>query len=189
MRTVIILYEHSGTFTQIYREMGYNVITFDKMIDGTDCRIDIEFDARLKVRGILAFPPCTHLANSGARFWAEKGAPALIDAMSHVDVVARLVLLYKPFFWMFENPAGRLSRYYGKPAFTFDPYEFGGYVGGGDAYTKKTCLWGKFNKPKPWPVEPSEGSKMHVMGQTSERGMMRSKTPKGFAIAFASVNQ
>ena len=39
-----------------------------------------------------------------------------------VDVVFRLVVLYKPNFWFIENPVGKLSRYLGTPSFSFHPY-------------------------------------------------------------------
>jgi len=46
-------------------------------------------------------------------------------------------------FWVIENPAtGALRHFLGKPAFIYNPTEFG------DNYNKRTALWGKFNEPK-----------------------------------------
>lgn len=54
-------------------------------------------------------------------------------------------------FWALENPAsGYLRRFLGKPALVFEPYEYG------DAYTKKTALWGEFTEPKKNIVKPRE---------------------------------
>ena len=47
-------------------------------------------------------------------------------------------------FWVIENPAtGRLKDYLGKPVMTYEPWHFG------SPWTKRTSLWGKFNKPEP----------------------------------------
>lgn len=170
----------SGSWSQPYRDAGYEVQVFD-LRNGDDVRL-LEFRPNLPVRGILAAPPCTDLAGSGARWWAEKGPEALTDALAVADACLRAVTLYRPRWWALENPVGRLSRYYGPPTLTFDPCEFG------DAYTKKTLLWGDFNIPERNPVEPVEGSKMHLLPPSPDRAMLRSVTPKGFATAFFRSN-
>lgn len=159
-QTILVLYEVSGTFSNLYRELGYKVIQIDQQLDGNDVRL---LPKQYKhVVGILAFPPCTHLAGSGARWWKKKGISALLEALSCVDAVFRLVQIYQPAFWMLENPVGRLTRYLGKPAYTFHPYEYAGYLEEPnlEAYTKKTCLWGKFQMPRKQSVEPIHGSMM-----------------------------
>jgi len=152
------------------------------------------------VIGILAFPPCNHLAGSGARWWKNKGNKPLLDALSMVDAVFRMVQIYRPYFWMIENPVGRLRHYIGKPKYLFNPCQFAGYLKNPDneAYTKKTCLWGNFNIPQPKPVYPKHGSMMHSLKNPKtgkfysftglEVKNWRSKTPKGFANAFIEVN-
>ena len=70
---------------------------------------------------ILAAPPCDHLAGSGARWWAEKGEGALLEALAVVDACLRAVAIYRPRVWALENPSGRLSRYLGPPVGTFNP--------------------------------------------------------------------
>ena len=135
------------------------------------------------VYGILAAPPCTHLAGSGARWWKEKGDEALLEALSIVDACLRIIFVAKPKFWALENPVGRLSRYLGKPRMYFNPCDYG------DPYTKKTCLWGEFNMPKQNPIEPTEGTKMHRLPPSKDRSMLRSITPLGFARAFFEANR
>jgi hypothetical protein len=141
-----------------------------------------------RVHGILAAPPCTHLAASGARWWAGKGGGALLEALALADACLRYAALCRPVWWALENPVGRLARFYGKPAYTFQPADFG------DAYTKKTCLWGVFTPPLPIfvgenrAVAAVEGSKMHRLPPSPERATLRSMTPAGFARAFFEVN-
>jgi len=192
------LYELSGTFTHLYRRLGYKVIQVDTQLDGSDVRLLKKFEMR--IIGILAFPPCTHFSGSGARWWKKKGDKPLLDALSMVDAVLRMVQIYQPDFWMLENPVGRLRHFIGKPAYMFNPCQYSGYLDNPDdeAYTKKTCLWGIFNVPQPKPVYPKHGSMMHKLKNpktgkyysfTGEKVKnWRSKTPEGFARAFVEVN-
>jgi hypothetical protein len=108
-------------------------------------------------------------------------------SLSIVDACLRVVFACRPTWWALENPVGRLRRWLGPPAFAFDPCDFG------DAYKKKTLLWGKFNEPKKNPVEPvrvcSQGSWIMQLGGKSERTKeLRSMTPPGFAKAFFEAN-
>ena len=145
-----------------------------------------------KIHGILAAPPCTHFAGSGARWWKGKGDAALLEGLSVVDACIRIIQFTKPDWWVLENPAGRLSRYIGRPVMTFNPCDYG------DPYTKRTCLWGKFIEPVKSPVEPefvyaSNGdkySKIHMKtgGTSAKTKELRSITPQGFAKAFFKAN-
>jgi hypothetical protein len=135
-----------------------------------------------EVHGILAAPPCTHLAGSGARWWGSKGESALLESLSIVDACLRIIMVTRPVFWALENPVGRLSTYIGKPDMYFHPYEYG------DPYSKKTCLWGKFVKPRKSPVTPVSKSPIHYMAPGPERSALRSITPSGFAKAFFEAN-
>lgn len=197
-KTILVLYELSGTFTKLYRELGYNVAQVDKQLDSSDVRLMKKIKGR--VVGIIAHPPCTDMAGSGARWWKEKGLSALHDALSMIDVVMRMVVIYQPDFWFIEHPVGRTVDYLGKPQLYFHPHEYCGYIPNwqDEAYTKKTCLWGKFNIPKKWSMNPVLGSMMHKLKNpntgkyysfTSLEGKnWRSKTPLGFATAFVQYN-
>ena len=166
----------TGAWSKPYKDAGYEVVIVD--VD-QDVRL---FHTTAKIHGILAAPPCTHLAGSGARWWAEKGQDALLESLSIVDACLRIVLLTQPKWWCLENPVGRLVHFIGKPKMYFDPCEYG------DAYTKKTCLWGDFNEPVKNPVEPTEGSKMHKIWGEGDGKMLRSITPPGFSQAFFVAN-
>lgn len=188
MKTILSLCDFSGQWAQPYADAGYNVRLIDIKTTG-DLRL-LPFDQLGIVHGILAAPPCTHFAASGARWWADKGTEALLEGLSVVDACLRIVTLTKPQWWVLENPVGRLRDYLGPPLHTFDPCDYG------DPYTKRTQLWGQFTPPLPLfiggdrSVEPTEGSKMHrLYGGKSERTKtMRSMTPAGFAKAFFDAN-
>lgn len=62
-----------------------------------------------RLHGILAAPPCTHLARSGAPHWQRKGEAALLDALAVVDACVRIVVAHSPTWWALENPIGRLK--------------------------------------------------------------------------------
>ena len=166
----------TGAWSKPYKDAGYEVVIID--VD-QDVRL---FHTTAKIHGILAAPPCTHLAGSGARWWAEKGKGTLLESLSIVDACLRIVLLTQPKWWCLENPVGRLVHFIGKPKMYFDPCDYG------DPFTKKTCLWGDFNEPVKNPVEPTEGSKMHLYPPSPDRGKLRSITPPGFAQAFFEAN-
>lgn len=98
---------------------------------------------------IFAFPSCTEMAGSGEKHRREQAG---IDmAVATARVAERLGEAFGcP--WMVENPVGKLSSLWRKPDYYFNPYEYGGYMTGGEesyhprmpprgAYTKKTCLW------------------------------------------------
>lgn len=170
----------SGSWSLPYREAGYDVRIIDPLADGSDVRL---FELpKESVHGILCAPPCTHFASSGARWWHEKGNAALLEGLSIVDACLRLICVLRPEWWALENPVGRLVHYLGKPKLYFHPCDFG------DPYTKKTALWGEFNLPEKNPVEPTEGSKMHLLPPSKDRWRLRSITPEGFARAFFEAN-
>lgn len=169
----------TGAWSEPYREAGYTVDVIDAK-HGHD--VILEPYAERAVLGILAAPPCTHLAVSGARWWETKGKDALRESLAVVDACLRFVVLYRPKWWALENPVGRLTTYLGPPVMTFDPCDYG------DPYTKRTCLWGQFNPPVHQPTNPTEGSKMHLLGPSPGRATLRSVTPPGFARAFFEAN-
>lgn len=176
-KTILSLCSGTGAWEKPYVENGYNVIPITLP----------DYDVRLyrppeNVYGILAAPPCTHLARSGARWWKEKGEEALFEALAIVDACMRIILLAKPKFWCLENPVGRLTKYLGKPRMYFNPCDYG------DRYTKKTALWGNFNVPIKNPVKPVGKNFIHTMSLRPDRTMRRAITPAGFSQAFFEAN-
>ncbi len=177
-KTILHLCAKQGSDSLPYKEVGYNILLVNEEIDVR------KFIPPKSVHGIIANPPCTHLAGSGARWWKSKGESALLEALSICDACLRIVWLCRKTleWWSLENPVGRLSRYYGKPTLYYQPNEYG------DPYTKKTCVWGKFNVPVKNYVEPTEGSKMHLLPPSDNRADLRSECSPGFAKAFFEAN-
>lgn len=138
-----------------------------------------------------AFPPCDHLAVSGARWFKGKGLRKL--ALS-VDLFATAADLFDwlgcPF--LIENPVSTISTYWRKPDFVFHPHQFT-QIEPGDNYTKTTCLWvgNGFVMPevrKDYSLgDPDD--RIHKCPPPSEdRANIRSATPMGFARAVFAAN-
>lgn len=139
---------------------------------------------RREYAAAFAFPPCTHLAVSGARWFRSKGLGALAEAIEIFGAcVDRCEWTGAP--WMVENPVSVISSHYRKPDHTFDPCDYG------DPYTKKTCLWtgGGFTMPPANRVEPTMTGYIHRMPPSPERSNLRSATPMGFARAVYQANR
>ncbi len=141
---------------------------------------------------VFAFPPCTDLAVSGARWFAAKGPDALARAVALVHR-CRWIAERSGARWMIENPVGRLSSAWRKPDYIFHPHEYAGYLSEplADQYTKKTCLWvgDSFVMPPTRSLPPVLGSKMHTMAPGPNRANLRSATPAGFARAVFDANE
>lgn len=178
MMTVLSLCDFTGEWSRPYRDAGYDVVQVD-LQHGHDVRLLRHVGP---VRGILAAPPCTEFASSGARWWAAKDEALLLNGLSVVDACLRIILVHKPLWWCLENPVGRLRDFIGEPRMAFDPCDYG------DPYTKRTLLWGEFRKPVMAPVPAIEGSKMHLLPPSPDRAALRSVTPAGFAKAFFEAN-
>lgn len=178
--TILSLCDLTGEWPRPYLEAGYDVITID-IQRGEDVRL-MRLEDLPPIRGILAAPPCTEFASSGARWWKNKPPRLLLEALAILDACIRIIHVTQPVFWAIENPTGRISRFIGKPDFSFDPCDFG------DPYTKRTHLWGRFNHPVKNRIEPTEGSKMHKIAPGPNRQNIRSATPAGFARAFFEAN-
>lgn len=139
---------------------------------------------------IIAFPPCTDLASSGAAWFKQKQLDGRQQAS--IDFFMLFTKLNCPKV-VIENPVGIMSNHYRKPDQIIQPYQFG------DPYEKRTCLWLK-GLPLLTPtnvVEP-EPRQVYQSGRTmptwyaqawskpkSERSKIRSKTFPGIAKAMA----
>lgn len=174
---ILSLCDRTGAWSAPYDEAGYDVRRIE-IEEGQDVRL-LELP-KGHVHGVLAAPPCTVFANSGARW--PRTDDEMREGLSVVDACCRIILATKPKWWVLENPAGKLSRYLGPPRWTFQPNDYG------DDYTKFTCLWGDFNPPVKIPVPATAGSKMHFLSPSPDRAALRSVTPEGFSRAFYEVN-
>lgn len=186
MSLILDLCGGTGSWSKPYQEAGYEVLIVDpqEWVGGEGATGDVRLFKHLHrpVHGILAAPPCTDFAGSGARWWADKGPEALTNALAVADACVRIITMHRPTWWALENPVGRLRQFYGDPTLIFNPCDYG------DPYTKKTLLWGQFTPPIKTPVEPTEGSKTWLLPPGPQRARLRSMTPPGFAKAFFTAN-
>ncbi len=147
----------------------------------------------LPIAFFAAFPPCTHVAVSGARDFALKGGMMLRDALELFEA-CRQAASWSGAPYCIENPIGVLSSvpHIGKPDYLFDPFEFAGYAEAPEteAYTKRTGLWtgNGFQLPAKRPVDPIHGSAMWKLPPSDDRADMRAQTPQGFARAVFQAN-
>lgn len=129
---VLAACEFSGTVRNAFISRGHDAWSCDlepSLIPGPHIQDDVlnHLDGGWDL--IIAFPPCTHLCNSGA--WAYHGTGAMEDA---IDFVGKLWASPAPMMAI-ENPVGVLSTRFRKPDQYIQPWEYG------HGETKKTCLW------------------------------------------------
>ena len=126
---------------------------------------------------MIAFPPCTHLAVSGAKHFAQKRADS--RQQQGIDFFLKVVNADIPRIAV-ENPVGIMSTIYRKPDQIIQPWQFG------HGETKATCLWLK-GLPKLEPTNIVEGREQRIwkMAPGENRSKERSKTYKGIAEAMA----
>jgi hypothetical protein len=139
---------------------------------------------------IIAFPPCTDLASSGAAWFEQKRKDGRQQASIDFFMLFANLTCSKV---VIENPVGIMSRIYRKPDQIIQPYEYG------DSYEKRTCLWLKgVDKLKPTNIVKPEARQVYESGRTmptwyadawgkpkAERSKIRSKTFPGIAKAMA----
>ena len=125
---------------------------------------------------IIAFPPCTHLAVSGARYFAKKRADGRQKAavnffMEFANALCPNIAI--------ETPVGIMSTKWRKPDQIIQPWQFG------HGETKATCLWLR-GLPLLKPTEIVDGREQRVwkMPPSEERAKLRSKTYPGIARAM-----
>lgn len=139
-----------------------------------------------------AFPPCTHIAVSGARDFLKKGGWMLADALQIFDsCIMAMTYSGAPFYA--ENPVGRLSSHRRKPDWTFQPWEYAGYLDDIQAEntSKRTCLWtgGGFVMPPKKPAPGPHREDCWLASPGDDRADLRAVTPMGFSRAVFEANR
>jgi len=124
---------------------------------------------------MIAHPPCTHLAVSGARWFKDKKE----EQRQALDFV-RLLLDSPVEKIALENPVSVISSHIRKPDQIIQPWQFG------HGETKKTCLWLKNLPPlKATKIVEGRENRIHRMPPSTDRWKLRSMTYQGIADDMA----
>ena len=178
---VIVACEYSGRVREAFRKLGHDAWSCD-ILESED---DSEFHIQTRIEDIIndgwdlmiAHPPCTHLAVSGARhFKAKQESGVQQEALEFV----RLLLEADIPKIALENPISIISSKIRKPDQIIQPWQFG------HGETKATCLWLK-GLPKLVPTNIVDGreQRIHKMPPSPTRWKERSRTYQGIADAMA----
>ena len=181
---VFVACEFSGVVRRAFRARGHNAWSID-LLPSEDCSpYHIQGDFRRWLDWghpmpdlMIAHPPCTHLAVSGARhFAAKQDSGVQQEALEFV----RLLLDAPIPMIALENPVSIISSRIRKPDQIIQPWQFG------HGETKATCLWLK-GLPKLVPTNIVEGreARVHRMPPGPNRWKERSRTFAGIADAMA----
>jgi len=190
MKPTLVACEESQTVTKALRNVGVEAYSCDLLETSGDnpewhIKGDVSKILNMGWNAIFAFPPCDHLAVSGARWFKEK----IADGRQQQGI---------DFFMMFanhdcpvkviENPIGIMSKKWRKPDQIIQPWQFG------NPFQKSTCIWLE-GLPKLIPtkiVEKGEfyispsGKKLPKWYSDNKNAKVRSKTFPGIAEAMAS---
>ena len=175
---VLVACEYSGTVRDAFRALGHGAMSCDLLpteVPGPHYQGDVR-DVLDDGWGLMiAHPPCTHLAVSGARWFNEKR----VEQAEALAFVRMLMLAAIPRVCI-ENPVSIISSHIVPATQTIQPWQFG------HGETKATCLWLK-NLPPLEPTNIVEGreQRVHRMPPGPNRWKERSRTFKGIAQAMA----
>jgi len=179
---ILVACEESQAVTRELRRLGHEAYSCDLLPCGggfPQWHIQVDAIELLKIKWdmVLAFPPCTHLAVSGARYFEEKRKDGRQQAA--IDFFMRFANCDCPLVAI-ENPVGIMSTHYRKPDQIIQPWQFG------HGETKATCLWLK-GLPPLMPTDIVDGREQRVwkMPPSPDRAKLRARTYAGIARAMA----
>ncbi len=179
MKRILVACEYSGVVRDAFKAKGWDAWSCDLLPTdkpGQHYQGDVRNILPLGWDMMIAFPPCTDLAVSGAKHFAVKRA----DGRQQASIEFFLMLAAIPIPSAIENPVGIMSTHYRKPSQIIQPWQFG------HGETKATCLWLK-GLPKLVPTNIVEGreARIHKMPPSANRAKLRSLTYQGVADAMA----
>jgi hypothetical protein len=179
---VLIACEYSGRVREAFRRRGHDAWSCDLLPAEDGSRHHYRGDVQEVLGGfgwdlMVAHPPCTHLAVSGARWFEDKWASGeQEDAIEFFMTLARAPV---PRIAI-ENPVCIMSSVWRPPDQIIQPWEFG------HGETKATCLWLKGLPPlRPTNIVPGREPRVHFMPPGPNRWKERSRTYEGIAEAMA----
>jgi site-specific DNA-cytosine methylase len=180
---VLVACEESQAVCIAFRDQGHKAYSCDLLpCSGGHPEWHLQGDVLCFLTGgdwdlVIAFPPCTHLAVSGARHFEQKRA----DGRQQEAIEFFMMFTKLECKWAIENPIGIMSTHYRKPDQIIQPWQFG------HGETKATCLWLN-GLPKLEPTNIVEGREQRIwkMAPSPDRAKERSKTFAGIAQAMAN---
>jgi site-specific DNA-cytosine methylase len=175
---VLVACEYSGTVRDAFIAAGHEALSCDLLptdAPGPHYQGDVRDVLHDGWDLMIAHPPCTHLAVSGARWFKDKQA----EQAEALDFV-RLLLDAPVERIALENPISVISSRIRKPDQIIQPWQFG------HGETKATCLWLKgLPKLKPTDIVDGREARVHKLPPSADRWKIRSTTYKGIAEAMA----
>ena len=187
---ILVACEESQAVTIELRRLGHEAYSCDiEPCSGGHPEWHLQQDVlpllREKWDMIIAFPPCTHLAVSGAAWFEQKRKDgrqkqAIDFFMQFANCVCEKVAI--------ENPVGIISSIWRKPDQIIHPWMFG------HLEQKTTCLWLKGLQPlaetnnvrkQMMELPRNERERLHYLPPSKDRAKLRSKTFPGIARAMA----
>lgn len=182
MKRILVACEFSGTVRDAFAAKGWDAWSCDWLPSETggqyfQCDIREVFDLNWEWDLLIAFPPCTDLCVSGARWFKQKRESG--EQQKSIDFFMSLVNAPVERIAI-ENPVGIMSTRYRKPDQVIQPWQHG------HGEQKATCLWLK-NLPLLKPSNIVEGREQRIwkMAPGPDRAKERSRTFTGIAVAMA----
>ena len=163
---ILVACEESQAVTIELRKLGHEAFSCDILdCSGGHPEWHIKGDVFKVIKKdwdmMIAFPPCTHLATSGARHFTKK----IADGRQQQGIDFFMKLINAPIERIaVENPIGIMSTKYRKPDQIIQPWQFG------DKAQKSTCLWLK-NLPKLVPTDVVDKGEFFEF--TSKKGVKK----------------
>ncbi len=176
---VLVACEFSGVVREAFAARGHEAWSCDLLPTeraGNHFACDVRLILDLGWDLLIAHPPCTHLAVSGARWFKDKQAEQA-EALDFVrmllaSTVSRIAL---------ENPVSIISSRIRKPDQIVQPWQFG------HGEVKATCLWLKgLPKLAPSNIVDGRDARVHREPPSPDRWKNRSRTLPGIAAAMAA---
>jgi len=178
---VLVACEYSGRVREAFRRLGHDAWSCDLLSSEDNSPRHLQGDVMGLADGrwdlLIAHPPCTHLAVSGARHFEAKRADG--RQQEAIEFFLKLARLPIPRIAI-ENPVCIMSSMWRKPDQTIQPWMFG------HGETKATCLWLK-GLPHLVPTNIVHGRypRVHLLSPGPDRWKERSRTYQGIAQAMA----
>ena len=182
---ILIACEESDTVRSKFEALGFDAWSCDiqpnRNPEAKHYQKDIFEVIKYGWDAMIAFPPCTHLAVSGAAWFEQKRK----DGRQKEAIDFFLKIIEAPIeFIAVENPVGIMSKIYKPPTQKIQPYYFG------DEAQKTTCLWLKNLPPLMATMMVQHNESTKVAGNWFNKGgkdrqKNRAKTFQGIADAMA----